>query len=69
MNYWFGKKTSEISSERAAEFGFFSVSTKMKAQGACANAPINVEPEGGGGGWATHRNLTVMHIPRVGILT
>ena len=33
------KKTSEISSEIAAEFGFFPVSTKMKAQRACANIP------------------------------
>ena len=34
------------------------------------NAPINVKPERGGGrGRATHGNLTVMHIPRVGILT
>ena len=33
------------------------------------NAPINVKPElGGGGGRATHRNLTVACIPRVGIL-
>ena len=34
------------------------------------NAPINVKPEGGkgGGGRATHGNLTVMYIPRVGIL-
>ena len=32
-------------------------------------APINVKPEGGGGGgWATHGNLTVVYIPRVGIL-
>jgi len=31
------KNTSEISSEKAAEFGFFPVSTKMKAQRACAN--------------------------------
>ena len=32
------EKTSEISSEIAAEFGFFPVSTKMKAQlWACAN--------------------------------
>ena len=30
------------------------------------NAPINVKP--GGGGWATHGNLTVACIPRVGIL-
>ena len=34
------------------------------------NAPINVKPEGGGGRVrATHANLNVMHIPRVGILT
>ena len=33
-------------------------------------APINVKPEGGGGGGrATHGNLTVTLIPRVGILT
>ena len=31
------KKTSQISSEIAAEFGFFPVSTKVKAQWACAN--------------------------------
>ena len=31
------EQTSEISSEIAAEFGFFPVSTKMKAQWACAN--------------------------------
>ena len=31
------EKTSEISSEIAAEFGFFPVSTKMKAKWACAN--------------------------------
>ena len=31
------EKTSEISSEIAAEFGFFPMSTKMKAQCACAN--------------------------------
>ena len=31
------EKTSEISSEIAAEFGFFPVSAKMKAQWACAN--------------------------------
>ena len=35
-----------------------------------SNAPINIKPEGGGGGGrATHGNLTVTHIPRVGILT
>ena len=33
------EKTSEISSEIAAEFGFFPVSTKMKARWACANIP------------------------------
>ena len=33
-----------------------------------AYAPINVKPEGGGDR-ATHGNLTVMHIPRVGIFT
>ena len=32
------------------------------------NAPINVKPEGGGGVRATHGNLTVACIPRVGIL-
>ena len=32
------------------------------------NAPINVKPEGGGGGQTTHKNLTVAYIPRVGIL-
>ena len=33
------------------------------------NAPINVKPEGGGGGGrATHGNLTVARISRVGIL-
>ena len=34
------------------------------------NAPISVKPEGvgGGGGRATHGNLTVTYIPRVGIL-
>lgn len=31
------EKTSEISSEIAAEFAFFPVSTKRKAQWACAN--------------------------------
>ena len=31
------EETSEISSEIAAEFGFFPVNTKMKAQWACAN--------------------------------
>ena len=31
------EKASEMSSETAAEFGFFPVSTKMKAQWACAN--------------------------------
>ena len=31
------------------------------------NATINVKPEGGGGR-ATHGNLTVTYIPRVGIL-
>ena len=32
-------------------------------------APINVKPEGGGGGvLANHGNLTVSYIPRVGIL-
>ena len=36
----------------------------------CTNATINVKPEGGGGGVgrATHGNLTVACIPRVGIL-
>ena len=35
----------------------------------CAiNAPTNVKPEGGGGGRAAHRNLTMAYIPRVGIL-
>ena len=35
------------------------------------NAPNNVKPRGGGmgkGGRATHRNLTVTYIPRVGLL-
>ena len=34
------------------------------------NTPINVKPEGegGGAGWATHRNLSVTYIPSVGIL-
>ena len=32
LNICFGKKTSEITSEIAAEFGFFPVSIKMKAQ-------------------------------------
>ena len=32
-----------------------------------ANAPINIKPEGGGGR-AIHGNLTVVCIPRVGIL-
>ena len=33
------------------------------------NAPISVKPRGGeGGGRATHGNLTVTYIPRVGIL-
>ena len=32
-----------------------------------SNAPINVKP-GGGGGRATHGNLTLAYIPRVGIL-
>ena len=36
------------------------------------NAPITVKPKEGGmgdgqGGWATHRNLTVTYIPRVGL--
>ena len=31
-------------------------------------APINVKPEGGEGGRATHGNLIVACIPRVGIL-
>ena len=31
------EETSEISSEISAEFGFFSVSTKMKARWACAS--------------------------------
>ena len=31
------EKASEVSSEIAAEFGFFPVNTKMKAQWACAN--------------------------------
>ena len=35
----FKPETSEISSEIAAEFGFFPVNTKMKAQWACANLP------------------------------
>ena len=26
---------------------------------------LDVKPEGGWGGWATHNNLTVMYIPRV----
>ena len=33
------EEASEISSEIAAEFGFFPVNTKMKAQWACANLP------------------------------
>ena len=33
------EETSEISSEIAAEFGFFPLNTKMKAQWACANIP------------------------------
>ena len=32
------------------------------------NAPISVKPGGGGGGRATHGNLTVASTPRVGIL-
>ena len=34
----------------------------------CYYAPISVKPEGGGGGRATHGNLTVAYIPRVEIL-
>ena len=39
-----------------------------KSKSTVYNAPINVKPDAGGSR-ATHRNLTVTHIPRVEVLT
>ena len=56
LHLWINKRVNKVMYMYVCGFWF-------------CNAPISVKPEGGGrGGRATHGNLTVADIPRVGIL-
>ena len=71
--YKYFHSTVQRAKDRRQKFQFchlpFDVRPRNVKLNLSINAPINVKPEGGRGGRATHGNLTVTHIPRVGILT